>query len=300
MIYINPKTKLKPLKKGDTFIVVAASSAIAKESKIIAGKRILESWGLICIHETNIIERRWGYLAGNDYIRHKELHHKEKASLTIFARGGWGSARLLEKECPWVEGFLLGYSDLTSILLSRLKDGFDGNIHGPLLTSIYDEPEWSRERLRKLLFGENLTDLKGEGWSGGTAKGPILVANLTVASHLIGTKHMPNLQGSILIFEDIGEAPYRIDRMLTQWRLSGLLYKLAGIGFGSFINCDDPEEDDDEEGFTTKQVLKERIKDLNIPAVGELPIGHCKGNAAIKLGSLAKIDGDIGTLSFRI
>lgn len=298
MIYIRPKTKLRPLEAGDTFIIVAASSVILKDSKIIAGRKILESWGLICRDETNIIGRKWGYLAGNDYVRHKELHHREKASLTIFARGGWGAARLLEKEQPWEKGFYLGYSDLTSILLARLKDGFDGNIHGPLLTSVAGEPEWSRERLRKILFGEDLTALQGEGWSRGIAKGPIVVANLTVASHLIGTKHMPNLEGSILIFEDIGEAPYRIDRMLTQWRLSGLLYKLSGIGFGSFIDCYDPKEGSNEEAFTTKEVLKERIKDLNIPAVGELPIGHCKGNAAIPLGHLAQIDGNIGTLSF--
>ena len=102
-------------------------------------------------------------------------------------------------------------------------------MHGPLLTTLPDEPEWSRDRLRRLLFGEEVPDLQGKGTGGGRATGPLVVANLTVATHLLGTRFVPDLQGAILVLEDVGEAPYRIDRMLTQWRLSGILQQLAGM-----------------------------------------------------------------------
>jgi len=168
-------------------------------------------------------------------------------------------------------------------------------VHGPLLTTLPSEPEWSQQRLRKLLFGEALPDLQGRGLGGGIASGPLLVANLTVASHLLGSPWIPGLDGAILILEDVGEAPYRIDRMLTQWRLCGALHRLAGLGFGSFSACEDDRPD--QLSFTVKQVLEERTADLNIPRVMDLPVGHQSGNAALPLGRQTRLDGDNGQLS---
>ena len=85
--------------------------------------------------------------------------------------------------------------------------------------------------------------MQGEGWQGRVAEGPLLVGNLTVATHLLGTRHCPDLAGRVLLLEDIGEAPYRIDRLLTHWRLSGALQQLAGLGFGRFEGCEAPEDD---------------------------------------------------------
>ena len=177
-----------------------------------------------------------------------------------------------------------------------------GAIHGPLVTSLATEPEWSRERLRDLLFGLPLADLQGVGWSGGTATGPLLAGNLTVATHLLGTRHLPHLQGAILVLEDVGEAPYRLDRLLTHWRLCGALQQLAGIGFGRFTGCDDPEGEPGEAGseparrFTAEQVLRDRTADLGIPVVAGLPVGHEPGNAALPLGVRARLDGQRGLL----
>ena len=120
-----------------------------------------------------------------------------------------------------------------------------------------------------------------------------------MASHLIGSQHVPDLTGAILILEDVGEAPYRIDRLLTHWRLSGLLQKVAGIGFGSFSGCDDDERPRDQ-CFTLQQVLRERTDDLNIPRVIDLPVGHLCGNAALPMGALAELDGDKGLLNLLI
>jgi muramoyltetrapeptide carboxypeptidase len=214
-------------------------------------------------------------------------------------RGGWGSARLLEAPLAQPPGWLLGFSDVTSLLLDRVARGQGGGIHGPMLTTLAAEPAWSQERLRALLFGEPLEALQGEGWRAGIAEGPLLVANLTVATHLLGTPHLPSLRGAILILEDVGEAPYRIERMLTHWRLSGALHQLAGLGFGSFEGCEEADSRAGEAAshrFSVEQVLRERSLDLELPVVAHLPVGHSPGNAALPLGSPARLDGGRGRL----
>ena len=296
MVHIFPHTFAKPLQTGDEVVTVAASSALDDDALVIDGLKVLESWGLVC-RPHSVSNRYWGYLAGQDFIRLSELHPKVHAPLLAFARGGWGAARLLEYPQPWKKGWLLGFSDITSIHLSRLSSGFDGGLHGPLLTSLAKEPIWSQDRLRSILFGRSIPDLFGEPWTDGIATGPLVITNLTVGSHLLGSRHMPNLKGAILILEDVGEAPYRIDRMLTQWRLAGLLQGLAGLGFGKFTGCDVPEDEPTQKTFNTQEVLIERSKDLKIPVIGNLPIGHCNGNAALPQGRQATLNGKKGSLS---
>ena len=212
-------------------------------------------------------------------------------------RGGWGAARLLESRPPAEAGWLLGFSDVTSLLFDRLAQGRSGAVHGPLLTTLAAEPEWSRERLRALLFGEPVPPLQGVGWSAGRAEGPLLAANLTVATHLLGTPHLPPLTGAILVLEDVGEAPYRIERMLTHWRLSGALQQLAGLAFGSFSGCEDGQDEAPERRFSLEQVLRERTADLGIPVLAGLPVGHTAGNAALPLGVACRLDADRGELA---
>ncbi len=294
MVFINSETIVCPLRKNDEFDVIAVSSSVDNKEDLIEGLKVLAQWGLIC-REHNVIDRHWGYLAGEDSLRHQELHSSQPAPLKAFARGGWGAARILEFNQPWKPGWLLGFSDVSAILLSRLSAGFDGGIHGPLLTSLSKEPEWSQERLRALLFGEPLPDLNGDSWVSGVAKGPLVVCNLTVASHLLGSSHIPDLNGVILVFEDIDEEPYRIDRMLTQWRLAGILQKLAGLAFGSFKNCEQ-SQGNSLKSFGLEEILKDRSIDLKIPIVANLPIGHSTGNSSVPLGREAVLDGYKGTL----
>jgi muramoyltetrapeptide carboxypeptidase len=191
--------------------------------------------------------------------------------------------------------WLLGFSDVTSLLWSRQAAGIPGGIHGPMLTSLAGEPAWSQERLRQLLFGEPLAALTGTSWQDGVAEGPLLVGNLTVATHLLGTPHLPDLRGAVLVLEDVGEAPYRLDRMLTHWRLCGALQQLAGIGFGRFSGCDDDEEPiAPDQGWRT--VLQERTADLGIPVIADLPVGHEPGNAALIIGQRVRLDASRGEL----
>ena len=290
-----------PLRRGDRVGLVAASSALQSGEALLAGLELLRSWGLETDGDPEaLLERRWGYLAGQDRERLADLSPSgsEPPALLACVRGGWGAARLLERRPPAEANWLLGFSDVTSLLFARVAQGRGGGVHGPLLTTLAAEPEWSRERLRALLFGEPLPPLQGESWCGGVAEGPLLVANLTVATHLLGTPHLPVLAGAILVLEDVGEAPYRIERMLTHWRLCGALQQLAGLAFGSFSGCDDPEDDRPaERRFSLEQVLRERSSDLGIPVVAGLPVGHTPGNAALPLAVPACLDGDRGVLS---
>ncbi|MFM7085486.1 MAG: LD-carboxypeptidase [Cyanobium sp.] len=321
-----------PLRPGDRVQLVAASSAVETPERLQAGLAVLASWGLHGEQDGSALARRhWGYLAGSDQQRLQDLvpaigadgGDGEEPALLACVRGGWGAARLLEHRPRAVGRWLLGFSDVTSLLFDRVRQGRSGAIHGPMLTTLAAEPDWSRERLRALLFGEPVAPLAGEAWRGGTAQGPLLVANLTVATHLLGTPHLPDLQGAILVLEDVGEAPYRLERMLTHWRLCGALQQLAGIGFGQFSACEDSAcddsacEDSDRDGseaddsslaapgdgssavrrFSVEQVLRERTADLGIPVLGQLPVGHVSGNAALPLGVAARLDGDRGRLS---
>lgn len=293
-----------PLRRGDRVRLVSASSALANTERLDAGLAVLESWGLEREADFDP-HRRWGYLAGEDDQRRADLeahHDGGPAALRACVRGGWGSARLLEHPLELTPGWLLGFSDVTSLLWAQRARGQGGGVHGPLITTLASEPAWSLKRLHDLLFGVPLEDLSGEGWQAGVAEGPLLVANLTVATHLLGTPHLPDLKGAVLVLEDVGEAPYRVDRMLTHWRLCGGLQQLAGLGFGRFSDDGEAHETLGESGdqierFSTEQVLKERSADLGIPVLGGLEVGHGPGNAALPLGVRARLDGSAGRLS---
>jgi muramoyltetrapeptide carboxypeptidase len=142
-------------------------------------------------------------------------------------------------------------------------------------------------------MGHSLPTLHGDGWGGGVATGRLWPANLTVATHLLGTVHQPDLTGAILAFEDVTEAPYRIDRMLTHWRMAGQLTGVKGIALGRFSRCQPP---DGVPSLTVAEVLRDRIGDLGLPVVSGLPFGHDGDNAALPVGAIARLDGDAGCL----
>jgi len=293
-----PVVQPPPLRFGDTVAITAPSSALRDDDSLKRGIAVFKSWGLE-VHPHDLDQRRWGYLAGNDQQRRADLDQDPTPPLLACARGGWGAARLLEQPWPWRPGWLLGFSDITSLLCARLARGVGGGVHGPLVTTLADEPDWSQQRLKELLFDQMAPDLRGHPWTEGKAQGPLITVNLTVASHLLGSSHLPDLKGSILVIEDVGEAPYRLDRMLTHWRLTGHLQGLAGLGLGRFSGCEDPNlSPSTEQTFSLEQVLKERTLDLGIPVISGLPVGHGPGgNAALPMGVHARLDADRGTLA---
>lgn len=202
--------------------------------------------------------------------------------------------RSLEPKSP-IPKWLIGFSDITCLLWSLAGVGIS-SVHAPVLTTLASEPEWSLNRLFDCVEGRPLPPLTGKCWGGGKVKGWLLPGNLTVATHLLGTPILPPLEGAILALEDVTEAPYRIDRLLTHWRMSGMLQKVKGIALGRFSRCHPPQN---VPSWTVEEVLRDRITDLDIPIVSELPFGHDGVNAALPVGRWVELDGDQGTLCWK-
>ncbi len=288
-----------PLKPGDLLRVIAPSGALREFEVFEKGVEIWRSHGYI-VKVDSSINHRWGYLAGTDIERQRQLAdawQDPECRGILCARGGYGSSRLLENwtwpVCPPTK-WLIGFSDVTCLLWSLCQIGVSG-VHGPVLTTLAAEPDWSIERLFDLVEGRNLAPLTGIGWGGGEVTGILLPANLTVATHLLNTPIQPYLDGAILALEDVTEAPYRIDRLLTQWRLTGAFTSIRGIALGRFSRCEAPPN---VPSFTVVEVLRDRLADLGIPIVSDFSFGHDGANAALPVGVLAHLDGERGILSF--
>ncbi len=290
-----------PLQPDDLLRVIAPSGALREFEAFNQGIEIWKAHGYR-VEISNNLDDRHGYLAGTDAHRRQHLAaawHDPECRGILCARGGFGSTRILE-DWTWQQNtadpkWLIGFSDVTALLWSLYNAGIC-SLHGPVLTTLADEPESSIERLFDIVEGRAIAPLKGKGWGGGTVTGVLLPGNLTVATHLLGTPLLPHLDGVILALEDVTEAPYRIDRMLTQWRLSGLLSKVRGIALGGFTKCEAPPN---VPSLTIEEVLLDRLSDLNIPIVSDLPFGHDSPNAALPVGVMATLDAKAGILEIK-
>jgi muramoyltetrapeptide carboxypeptidase len=286
-----------PLQSGDRLRVIAPSGALRELESFNRGVEVWRGWGFR-VDVGPGVNDRWGYLAGTDAHRRHQLGQAladPTCKGILCARGGYGGTRLLEG-WHWPETappkWLIGFSDITSLLWSLAKRGVVG-VHGPLLTTLAAEPNWSQQRLKALVMRQGIRPLQGEGWGQGRVTGRLWPANLTVATHLLGTVHEPDLRGAILAFEDVTEAPYRLDRLLTHWRMMGQLAKVGGIALGRFSRC---EPSPGGPSFSVAEVLRDRLGDLGIPVVSDLPFGHDGDNAALPVGAIAHLDGDTGSL----
>lgn len=277
--------------------MIAPSGALRERVALQLGVEIWRRRGYQ-VELSASVDDRWGYLAGTDSDRRHHLlsaWQDPDCRGILCARGGYGSARILE---DWVwppdnSKWVIGFSDITALLWSLGRVGISG-VHGPVLTTLAYEPDWSIQRLFDWVEGRPLAPLDGTSWGGGVASGILLPANLTVATHLLGTPVQPQFDGVILALEDVTEAPYRIDRQLTQWRLSGALSKVKGIALGRFSRCEPPPNIP---SLTIEEVLRDRLGSLGIPIVSNLPFGHDGPNAALPLGLPAQLNGDKGILS---
>jgi muramoyltetrapeptide carboxypeptidase len=294
----NPYCQLPPpLQSGDRLLAIAPSGTLREKEVFMQGIALWRQRGYQ-VELAPGYDGRWGYLAGTDLQRRQQLAQAwadPDCRGILCVRGGYGGARLLE-DWKWPSAmpkWLVGFSDVTSLLWDLSQTGVAG-LHGPLLTTISQEPAWSWLRLLDWMEGRwEMPPLRGQGWGGGANWGRLMPGNLTVATHLLNTPAMPSLDGAILAFEDVGEAPYRIDRMLTQWRLSGALRGVRGIALGRFSQCQPPGQ---VPSFSVEEVLRDRLGDLGIPIVSDLPFGHDGPNATLPVGVMAQIDGDRGTL----
>ena len=257
---------------------------------------------------------RYGYLAGKDEARAADVNamFADRGVRAIFAvRGGWGSARIL----PYLNWdviranpkLLVGFSDITALHMAiAARAGFT-TIHGPNAASAWGD--LSLESFRAVAFeggtptyrtpqGEEDRLVQRSGrirtFRPGKAAGPLLGGNLTVLAALMGTPYLPRFDGAILFIEDIDEAEYRIDRMLTQLALAGVLRRVAGVVFGQCTDCraDGPSYG----GFTLSEVLKQHLEPLGVPAFQGALIGHVPNQFSIPIGVRAEIDAAEGTI----
>ncbi|ELR98372.1 LD-carboxypeptidase [Gloeocapsa sp. PCC 73106] len=287
------------LQHGDKVRAIAPSGGLRSQTQFKQGIDIWRSRGYR-VTISDQCQKIMGYLAGTDAQRRQALQNAWEdpdCKAIICARGGYGCTRLLEK-WSWQDldltspKWLIGFSDITALLWSLGKVGI-ASVHGPVVTTLASEPDWSVKRFFSLLEGCKPEPLLGKAFAGGKATGLLLPGNLTVATHLLHTPCQPSLEGVILALEEVTEVPYRIDRLLTQWRMSGLLQQVKGIALGRFSRCQAPGE---VPSWTVEEVLTDRLGDLGIPIVSDLPFGHDGENAALILGAKVELDGDLGLL----
>ena len=286
------------LQPGDSIAAIAPAGAVKNTDAIDQGLRIWRDRGYR-VELGEHYQSCCGYLAGSDRQRRQDLAtawQNPECKAIMAVRGGYGGARLLE-DWTWNVSnpkWLIGFSDLTSLLWSLATAGVS-SIHGSVLTTLAAEPEWAIDRLFNYLETGYLDSLQGRVGVKGQAQGILLPGNLTVATHLLNTPIQPSFEGVILALEDVTEYPYRIDRQLTQWRMMGVLSQVKGIALGRFSRC---EPYPGTSSWTVAEVLRDRLEDLNLPIVYDLPFGHDGANAALPVGQPVHLDGDRGILSW--
>ena len=238
-------------------------------------------------------------MAGEDKARLSDLHDmfRDKDIKAIFCtRGGYGCMRLLDKinyelikENPKI---LVGYSDITALLIAiRKKTGLI-TFHGPMVRGLATKNQNNWESLFRTISSSQplkLSFREGTTLVAGTAKGKLIGGNLNMICHLVGTPYLPSLDGCILFVEERGEALYRLDRMLTHLRLSGQLTGLSGFIAGVFEECSDMS--------AIEGLLADILSDLDVPLATGLPLGHGLKNMTVPVGLPAKLDTDSKTLS---
>jgi muramoyltetrapeptide carboxypeptidase len=287
--------------------VVAPASPFSEEA-LQAGVEVLEGWGLKVRIRKDIFDKR-AYLAGTPGRRAAELHEAfddPECRAVIAVRGGYGVTTMLPLLDPERlradPKILVGCSDLTALLNWAVAEGVTA-IHGPMVVALgRRDDEAGAERLRALLFGGKpavLTSAMEDAYAWciapGVARGRSVGGSLSLLAAACGTPYQLDTQGCVLFLEDVGERPYRIDRLLMQLLQAGLFDGVAGIVFGDMVGCDEPERDD-----TTWQGAVDRVlRPLAIPVLAGVPFGHARPNLAIPLGTDVQIDTAAGTVTFR-
>jgi muramoyltetrapeptide carboxypeptidase len=301
------------LRPGDTVGLVNPAGAVWEPVNVEIVAESLAALGFKTKRGTNLLARH-GYFAGNDEQRAADLNAMfadPEVRAIHCVRGGWGCARLLPlldwKTIAKNPKILLGYSDITALLLSlHAKTGLV-TFHGPVGSSqwnpfnvgtmkrVLQEGEAATFENLKEIGEDDLTIVENrvQTLHPGTARGPLLGGNLTVLTSLVGSGYLPDWDGCILFLEDVEEAPYRIDRMLTQLRLAGVLQKARAVIWGHCTDCDPGE------GFgslTVTDVLLDHLKPLRVPVWSGAMIGHIDRQFTLPVGLEVEVNAAAGTI----
>ena len=294
---------------GDT-VAFCAPSGFLDSVRMSLAKTRLEEKGFYIIQEQSLF-RRWGYLAGTDEQRANELmtYFRDKSVKAIFpGTGGYGSTRILSmldyniiKDNPKI---FIGFSDITAlhVAFNQLGDLITFHTPNPMyglgsekgLEPISELYFWSlimnsddyNYEIPFDLYGDSL---KVQTMVPGVASGKLVGGNLSLLCSTMGSDYEIQTDGSILFIEDVGEAPYRIDRYLRELKLAGKLDVVNGIIIGRFSRRES-ESPDKPSDFKMSQVFQQYFLEMNVPVIFDFPAGHGSKNISLPLGSNVLID----------
>jgi muramoyltetrapeptide carboxypeptidase len=311
-----PSLKPKKLSPGDTIALVSPASATFNTVDLQIATESLEALGFKVKAGEHMLERH-GYLAGEDKARAEDINRAfaDKSVAAVHAiRGGWGSSRVLPfldyetiRRNPKV---LVGYSDITALHMAiNAKTGLF-TFHGPIALGRWDA--WSVDYYKRVLMnGERVTYSNKQGLSDrnslaqvefrvqtitpGKARGRLLGGNLTVLTTILGSPYVPDFQDAILFCEDVSEDFYRIDRMVTQLKLAGVLGKIKGFVFGGCSECGPGNGNFG--ALTLEEIFNDHIKPLGVPAWQGAMIGHAQPQWTLPEGAQVEIDATAGTIA---
>lgn len=283
--------------------LVAPAGPLANEAIDRAAARV-EAIGWTPLPGRNSRGRR-GYLSGTDEERLADLQaaiDSPDNDAIWCLRGGYGTMRIVDR-IDWDPLVrrprpLIGFSDNTALHLALQRRRLV-SFHGPH-PAAERLPDDSLMLLRRLLTDPRpagtlpAPDSRVRTLVAGEAEGRLVGGNLVLLAAMVGTRWAPRTRGAILFFEEVGEAPYRIDRLLTQLRLSGALRGVRGIAVGALSDCPDAGEDPED---VLASLLLDRLGDLGVPLAFGFPFGHQDDNWTLPLGVRARIDAGAGTLS---
>ena len=305
--------KPKRLARGQTIGLIAPSSNVVENEEIYYARDVLKSFGFDVKPGKHLFERR-GYLAGLDKMRADDVNAMfadENVDGIVCLRGGYGSPRIL----PYLDysaiqanpKVIMGYSDVTALLNAIYTKTGLITFHGPIAGQRFSD--YTLSSFKKVLFEAQSNTIlaeappfeEKEGWVEkdnrltvivpGKAEGQLIGGNLSLMTSLAGTDYEPDYSGKILFLEDVSEAPYRIDRMLTHLKLAGRLQKVAGIVFGKCTECYSHRN-----SLSLEQVLYDHLEPLGVPVVRGAMIGHIDDMATIPVGAKAEINTENGPI----
>ena len=297
------------LERGARVGVASPASGVTKR-EMKGFFRMCESYGFEPVLGRNI-NHRDGYLSAPDQDRADEFMafiEDPTIDAIICGRGGYGVMRILPMLDYGAIGqankMIMGFSDITSLLIAANQLSGIVTYHGPVASSTFDP--FTIDSFRQTVLagqpegGSTAGEPDPEVWSfsderlttiqTGHGRGRLTGGNLAMIVATLGTAYEIDTQGAILFLEEINEEPYRIDRMLTQLWLAGKLQSCAGIALGNFKNCEAKGISISGPSFTLREVIEERTKDLGIPVVYGLPFGHVKSKLTLPVGMQAELD----------
>ncbi|WP_249310387.1 LD-carboxypeptidase [Bacillus sp. FJAT-49736] len=295
------RIKGKKLIKGDT-IGITAPAGPSKAERVPLAIEAIKELGFQVKVGKSCYEEYGGYLAGTPQSRAEELNEMfadPEIDAILCLRGGYGSAQLLDlldyevvTEHPKL---FIGYSDITALHIAFFQKCGLATIHGPMATTeLIDCDEFSRSSLLATLTkAEPLGEIKNPDGQGisclveGTVEGEMVGGNLSLVTALLCTPYELDTKGKLLFLEDIGEEPYKVDRMLTQLALAGKIEDAAGLIFGTFTESESPNY---AHGFDILDVIENIVVPFGKPVIYNLQAGHCKEKITLPFGVKATLD----------